>query len=1311
MLKRVFLAMICLSAWSANVLAQQGLGTIQGKVKDKTTGELLPFVSIAFEQNGLIKHKAETDYDGEYKVASVTPGTYSVKFVVTGYKTKQINGFVVKSGMINFMNGDLESSENLLEVVEIVEYQVPLIDKDGGASGGTITRDEIAKMPARSVTSMAMTIGGVYSQEGGTALSIRGARSDANYYYIDGVKVRGSVNMPKSAVEEIKVMTGGMDASYGDATGGIISITTRGASSKFFGGVEVITSGFRFGGKDTYYDRDLNEVGKNDGNRAFMYHNPGKTYGLDHFAYNLIEGSLSGPLWMKKDTAGNKTKPILGFFVSGNYTNQVDNRPFRTDQYVIKQDKWLETVQNPLRPSPSGTGVIYATDYLKSDDFEKVKYRWDAESQSASLAGKIDVNTGPNITLTFGGQGDFNKYRNHNFNNTLFNSGNNGVVNDLTWRVYGRFIQRFNNEEEEAPAEEGAKRKKGIKNAYYTVMVDYSKFTQKDQDPIHKDRLFNYGYVGQFTTYKQRSYDFGNPTGNTIEQNGFADTLVTFNPAPDFDGDGTIDVSNGDLAAITSQYYAIYANDPVDHFQSLDDIRLNNALRNGDAPSSVYDIWNNIGTRYNSYGQTNNSQFRITASGNADIGKHAITVGFEYEQRNDRFFQVSPYGLWTLGRLLENKHLAELNKTNPMYQQFGTFSFVNYDPIHGSTPYTNGPNGEIIYQYGLLGDYDASVVAGNNGGVNYPGEQQSFFDYNIRKILGMDPRGLNFIDIDSYDPTIFKLEYFSAEELLNAGNGYVNYSGYTHYGEKTKGKSSLDDFFNATDEYGNKTRPVASFQPIYNAVFVMDKFAFDDLIFNVGLRVDRFDANQPVLKDKFLFYDAKTVKELANFDHPTNIGEDFVVYGNDVVNPTDVVGYRDGSQWYNASGLAISDPTVLFTPGGIAPFLVEQPTPGQGVSRTAFTDYKPQINVSPRIAFSFPISDEALFFAHYDVLTKRPTTGNRLDLFDYYYVNTRTGLGQTLNNPNLKPEKTIDYELGFQQVLSKSSSIKISGFYKELRNMVTIVNVIGAYPKNYKSYDNIDFGTVKGVTVSYDLRKTQNLTMRASYTLQFAEGTGSDAGSSLNLINTGQPNLRTLYPFSYDQRHGFSFTVDYRYGEGKDYNGPRLFKKDIFANTGINIVNILGSGTPYSTWQFPGPQAYMNSNASSPLAGQVNGARKPGQFRMNVNIDKNILLKWGKKGGEEGAEGAEAAQNAAKTANLNIYLWIENLLNTNNILNVYNATGNPQDDGYLTEARWQNAINLKNDVESFQYYYSLKANSPYNYGLPRTIRLGARLDF
>ena len=110
-----------------------------------------------------------------------------------------------------------------------------------------------------------------------------------------------------------------------------------------------------------------------------------------------------------------------------------------------------------------------------------------------------------------------------------------------------------------------------------------------------------------------------------------------------------------------------------------------------------------------------------------------------------------------------------------------------------------------------------------------------------------------FINVDELDPTSFSLNMFSADELLNQGSSYVTYYGYDHTGKKISGRPSFDDFFNAKDEFGNFTRPIGAFEPIYIAGYIMDKFSFDDLIFNVGVRIDRYDANQSVLKDQFLY--------------------------------------------------------------------------------------------------------------------------------------------------------------------------------------------------------------------------------------------------------------------------------------------------------------------------------------------------------------------------------------------------------------------------------------------------------------------------
>jgi len=1255
MLRKINLLLVSVLLSAISAFGQAGFGSVQGVVTDGQSGDPLPFAVVVVFQNGIQKGNAQTDFDGKFQISSLDPGVYDVIVNMVNYAKSTTSGVVVNNNTITFLN-NIKMSNNLLNVVT-VKYEAPIVKKDGGSSGETISREDIKTMAVRSASEIAGTVAGVYNDPNG-GVSVRGARAGDNstYYYIDGIKVRGSSNLPKAAIEEVNVITGGVPANYGDVTGGVISITTRGPSSTYYGSVEGVTSGFYFKGKDKNgYD--------------------GKSIGLDKFGYNLVEGMISGPLLMKKEKDSvtgevKKTKPILGFFLSANYTDQLDPRPVKNGTYRITKDSRDALLASPLRPTGTGLGTYYNSNFLQASDFEKTAYRMNARSRNASASAKIDVAAGKNISLSFGGSMNWSKGSSYDYSNSLLNFTNFGQTTGIDWRVYGKFTQRF------IPKQvEGSSTK--LKSASYTIMVDYSRSTSKTEDPTHKDKLFNYGYVGNFKTLRRPTYAL-NAAKDSLIHNGFKDYIVEFTPS---------DVNTA-FAAVTSQYYNIYDGSPVGHYENLFQIQQGNGLRNGDVPDDVYGIWGNLGTPFNYYGKSDNAQFRVTGSGSVNIGNHRISLGFEFEQRTDRGFVAgSPIGLWTIARQYLNSHITELDKSKPTYDQYGSFHQVTYDRLNSGYGATNG------------------VYGGQQNG-----DQQTFFDYNVRNKFGYNPFGTDYINLDELDPNKLSLDMFSPDELFNSGNNYVQYWGYDHTGERVKGKTDINKYFNEFDKNGNYQRFIGAFQPIYVSGYVMDKFAFDDVVFNVGVRVDVFDANQPVLKDPFLVYSARNAADakalVANnpgqYDWakiPTNIGDDYTVYVNDVNNPTSIKGFREGTQWYNAAGVPVSDPSLVVGANGIAPWLLDptQKTP----SVDAFTKYKPQVNVMPRIAFSFPVSDKSNFFAHYDILTKRPTSGYRFDPIDYQFIAVRSG-SNIINNPNLKPEKTIAYEFGFQQEITKKSAIKISAFYTEQRNMVQLMGVYQAYPRTYKTYGNRDFGTVKGISVEYNLRRTGNIQLRVNYTLQFANGTGSDATSALSLVNTGQPNLQNIFPYSYDQRHRFNIVLDYRYGEGKDYNGPTTKNGgQILKNTGLNLVSNIGSGTPYSRQQIVMPAAFINSSTSG-LDGTLNGSRKPWTYNLDLQLDRTFNLKIGKKD-EDG--------NKKKTAYLNVYLRVTNILNTGNVLAVYRSTGNTNDDGYLAAAKYQSSIQNQLDEQSFRNYYSMKVNNPFNVSSPRTIRLGVKFDF
>lgn len=1260
MFRKLSLLILTVALTTAYSFGQSGLGTLKGTVTDGDTKQPVPFTKVVILENGNIKGGANTDFDGKFQINSISPGSYDVEVrnEPEGYQPTAITGVIISSDKITFLDDlKISKAKDVMKVDEVVvvAYKVPLINKDGGASGSTVTREDISRLPVRSAAGVASTVGGVSTNEGSGDISVRGSRSDGSYFFIDGIKVRGSANLPKSAIEEVSVITGGLPANYGDITGGAISITTRGPSAKYFGSVEAVSSGFYFKGKDPDgYD--------------------GKVYGLDKYAYNLVEGMLSGPIIMKKDSTGAKTKPLVGFLVSVNYTDQLDSRPLNGGSYRIKKDVRDSLLAKPLLPTASGQGTNFASNYLRQDDFEKTKWRMNARSSDLSAQAKLDFNVGPSANLTFGGSMNYSKGSIYDRTSSLFNFQNFGESKDFDWRVFGRITQRFTNEREGSASK--------VKSAFYSLMVDFSKSTSERYDPKHKFNLFNYGHVGTFRSeYNNIAYAPVDSLSAFVQQTVPTQSMVYFSPSE----------TNPGLAAVTQQYYSIFSDQSSEitdnPFANFNTLRLGNALLNGDGPRSVYNIWNNIGSPYNYFGKTNNDQFRITGSGAVNIGDHSLSLGFEYEQRWDRGWTSGtrgdgatqgPIDLWSIARQYANSHLTQLDLSNPIVTNTLGFNVINYNTLN------------LSY---------ASTHDGEYGGAQ-EGDQQSFFDYNVRKALGLDPGGNDIIQIDAMDPNLLNLGMFSPDELFQSGDSYVSYWGYDHTGERVKGKTDIDKYFTEFDENGNYKRFIGAFQPIYIAGYLMDKFSFRDIVFNVGVRVDVFDANQPVLKDKYLLFNAKTAGEARaqsgtyGWTVPESVGDDYVVYVNSATEPTNILGFRNGDTWYNAQGDEVEDARQVGGTGGVTPWLVN-PTQ-TNVSGDAFEDYKAQVNVMPRISFSFPVSDEASFFAHYDILTKRPTTGLRFDPFQYQYLQSRGSA--YVNNSNLRPEKTIDYALGFQQVLSRTSSLKIEAFYREQRDNVQAFNVFQAYPRSYNTFSNRDFGTVKGLTISYDLRKTGNLRMTANYTLQFADGTGSDATSAGGLIAAGLPNLRAIFPYSYDQRHNFAITLDYRYGEGSSYNGPVIKGFNVLENTGLNILTNIYSGNPYSR-----QTAISNEGVFSPqsfgLEGSTNGSRLPWQYRLDLQLDRTFNLELGKK------------EDKKKVTYLNVYLRVTNLLNQQNVLDVYRATGNWDDDGYLEAANSQLSIQSQVDEQSFRDYYTMKIQNPFNISAPRTIRLGLKFDF
>ncbi len=122
-----------------------------------------------------------------------------------------------------------ENSDISLSSITVTSYKIPMIDQDDTTQGGTLTSDQISNLPIKDVGALAVITAGVSQIDEGDGVSIRGSRAGAVDYYIDGIRVStsGGISIPASEIDQIQVITGGLEARYG---GGIVDIPRYTAS-------------------------------------------------------------------------------------------------------------------------------------------------------------------------------------------------------------------------------------------------------------------------------------------------------------------------------------------------------------------------------------------------------------------------------------------------------------------------------------------------------------------------------------------------------------------------------------------------------------------------------------------------------------------------------------------------------------------------------------------------------------------------------------------------------------------------------------------------------------------------------------------------------------------------------------------------------------------------------------------------------------------------------------------------------------------------------------------------------------------------
>ncbi|HEX3074366.1 MAG TPA: TonB-dependent receptor, partial [Ignavibacteriales bacterium] len=328
-----------------------------------------------------------------------------------------------------------------------------------------------------------------------------------------------------------------------------------------------------------------------------------------------------------------------------------------------------------------------------------------------------------------------------------------------------------------------------------------------------------------------------------------------------------------------------------------------------------------------------------------------------------------------------------------------------------------------------------------------------------------------------------------------------------------------------------------------------------------------------------------------------------------------------------------------------------------------------QIQLSPRLGVSFPISPTGVFHAAYGHFFQMPS-------FEKMYnqpLRTLTSLqleGMLLGNAELKPEKTIAYEIGLQQGITEDIAVDVTAYYKDIRNLLGIEKVTTVDAVGYTRFINRDYGNSRGITVGLHKDGDGFITGAINYTYSDSRGSSSDP-EALQLIQastsiggeTVQFVNRQILPLDWDQRHTLNIILNF--SEKSNWN--------------LGIVGYLRSGNPYSP-------TFIERYDISEIE-YKNEASKP--FSWNVDL---IAKKFFTLGG----------------LNTAVFFKVDNLFDNLNENSVYSSTGRAGQNARLPQ---EEQLEIERLLQENNFTLGEIDNNPDWYSSPRKIEFGIEVLF
>jgi hypothetical protein len=307
---------------------QETTGSIEGTVKDPA-GALVPNINITITNaktaasgtttTGIgagFKRTSVSNDEGFFRVLQVPPGTYDVVTTpASGFGEARYENVTVTIGQSTQLTITVNPGSNVTRVDIVASETVP-VDVSNNAIQTTINAQKIELLPkSTGFTGLLKAVPGTRPESRSGGFSVDGASGGENVFVIDGQEVTNyrtgtlneTYNIPTQLVQEVQVKSSGFEATYGGATGGVVSVVTRGGGNDLHGEFGMQWELAKLNGEARPILNRFTTTPPAAFVQTAEYFNPGKVGGTNYFPTANLGGKI--------------IKDRLWFF--GSYTPQI----------------------------------------------------------------------------------------------------------------------------------------------------------------------------------------------------------------------------------------------------------------------------------------------------------------------------------------------------------------------------------------------------------------------------------------------------------------------------------------------------------------------------------------------------------------------------------------------------------------------------------------------------------------------------------------------------------------------------------------------------------------------------------------------------------------------------------------------------------------------------------------------------------------------------------------------------------------------------------------------------------------------------